>query len=38
MKKQKTPYEQESWSNSTSLIGFVIIIIIALLGNYLFNL
>ena len=36
--KQKTPYEQESWSNTTSTIGFIIIIILAMLGNYLFNL
>jgi len=35
--KQKTPYEQESWSNTTSAIGFIIIIILAMLGNFIFN-
>ena len=36
-KKEKTPYEQESWSNTTSAIGFIIIIILAMLGNFIFN-
>lgn len=37
MKKQKTPYEQESISNKNAAIGFIIIIILAMLGDYIFN-
>jgi small neutral amino acid transporter SnatA (MarC family) len=37
MKKEKTRYEQESISNKNAAIGFIIIIILALLGDAIFN-